>query len=381
MIVAIVLLAASGIAVLVARPWEEVPPVFSSSQRPEVVRSVSVDFDVVVDPQTDWRAIDARLDAVGANGVDLNAGRVEFTGFDWAAHPEAAAEPGTDHLARAARALRQTAQGTQREIGLIVDAYVPNWITQDPCLGGVSSDGQAAPYTASASQLARGVVGDRLVEYVAALGERYAPSQIAVTELFLDVYSYGDDDRELFREMTGQEDWPRTDDGRIDQQAAVLGEWRSEVLAGLLGRMRAALDEVRGGEGTGIALAADVRVDWEDPAQGDVFSGHDYATLLQVVDRLVVWAYLFGERSPEEIERLTAALDAAGYEMSRFTISVGLWAAGQTNPSNRISSATMVEAVRAAQTNGVTDVGVTPLSLLVDEDWTALASVWRPEST
>lgn len=380
-VVGLALAAMVAVALLIARPWEEVPPTMSSPHPPDDVHSVSVDFDIVVDPRTDWNALDAKLDDAGANGVDLNAGRVEFTGFDWAAHPGSAAEPGTDHIARAARALRQTADGTQREIGLIVDAYVPNWITQDPSIAGESVEGEPAPYTASAVQLARGPVGDRLVEYVAALGERYLPSQIAITELFLDVYSYGDDDLELFREMTGEADWPRTADGQVDTTAPVLGAWRSEVIAGLLGRMRAALDEVRDGEGARVALAMDVRIDWSDPAQGSVLSGHDYATLLQVADRLILWAYLRKQRSPAEIEGVTAALAAAGYEPSRFTISVGLWARSIADPNGRISTSTMVEAVREAATNGVTDVNLTPLSLMTDADWTALGSVWRPGST
>lgn len=380
MIVAVAVLAVVAVAVALARPWEELPPTMASPERPRDVRSLSVDLGIVVDPDTDWKALDARLDQVGANAVDLSAGRVEFTGFDWDAHPEAAAEPGTDHIARAARALREDADGRQRQIGLIVDAYVPRWIAQDPSIAGTSADGQKAPYTASATQLARGVVGDRLVQYVTELGERYAPSQIAVTELFLDVYTFGDEDLELFREMTGEQDWPRTADGELDLQAPVLGSWRSDVVAGLLARMRTALDGVRDGRGTRIALAMDVRVAWDDPGPGDPLSGHGYATLLTAADRLIVWAYLFGERSPEEIERLTAALAAAGYDMSSLEVSVGLWAPGHVDPTDRISTQTLVEAVQAARTHGITDVNVTPLSLVTDEDWAALARVWDAES-
>lgn len=377
MIVAVAVLVAVAVAVAVARPWEQSPPTMASAQRPKEIRSVSVDLGIVIDPDTDWKALDAHLDDAGANAVDLSAGRVEFTGFDWDAHPEAAAEPGTDHLARAARALREDADGRQRQIGLIVDAYVPRWIERDPSVAGTSVDGHASTHSASASQLARGVVGDRLVEYVTELGERYAPSQIAITELFLDVYSFGEEDLALYREMTGHQDWPRTSDGQIDQQAPLLGSWRSEVVADLLGRMRTALDQVRGGQGTRIALAMDVRVNWDDPAPGDPLSGHGYEALLGAADRLVVWAYLFTVRSPAEIERLTSTLATAGYDMSQLEISVGLWAPGHVDPTDRISTQTLVEAVQDAQTNGITDVNVTPLSLMTDEDWTALGALWR----
>ena len=371
MILVLSLLAVTAAAVVVAHPWTASAPALPTLravQPPQVLRTVSVDFGIVTDPATDWAAIDARLDEAGANGVDLGAGRVEFTAFDWDAHPEAAAEPGTDHLAAAARALARTADGGQRQVGLIVDAYVPEWIVQDPSVAGVAPDGTRATYTASAAQLARGPVGDRLVEYVAALGARYEPSQIAVTELFLDTYSFGDDDLALFREMTGATDWPRTADGLPDDADATVGAWRSEVLAGLLRRMR-------------ILLAADARINWDDPAQGVPVSGQDYDVLLGAADRLVLWAYLFGGRTPDEISRVTAALADAGYDMSRLVVSVGLWAPSSVDPPGVIGADVLGQAVAEAATHGVTRVGVTPLSLMSDADWAALARAWGPSPT
>ncbi len=202
-------------AVLLASPWKESLPPMRSTPPPDDVRSVSIDFGVVTDPGTDWGAVDQHLDSAGANAVELNAGRVEFTAFDWAAYPEAAAEPGTDHLSTAARALARTSDGAQREFGLIVDAFVPRWLEQDPSLAGRSTSGETATYQASASALATGPVGDRLVAYVVALGERYEPAYISVTELFLDGYTFGEDDLALYREMTGAEDWPRDESGAV----------------------------------------------------------------------------------------------------------------------------------------------------------------------
>ena len=96
-------------------------------------------------------------------------------------------------------------------------------------------------------------------------------------------------------------------------------------------------------------------------------SGHDYAILLAAADRLVVWAYLFGGAAPAEIERVTADLAAAGYDMSRLDDLRGAVGAGaHVDPTGRISTQTLVEAVEAAQTHGITDVNVTPLSLMSD---------------
>ena len=377
--------AALVVSVVIAAPWRDVPPDLALEDLPEELRSVSVDFGIVTDPGTDWAAIDARLDEAGVTAVDLNAGRVEFTAFDWPAHPDVAAEPGADHLARASRALRERADGSARAVGLIVDAYVPAWISENPSLAGRSAQGVRSQYLPSAHQLARGEVGDRLVQYVAALGERYDPSQIAVTELFLSGFHFGEEDLALFQEMTGAVDWPRDADGTIAESDPALGAWTSQVIADLLARMRAALDDVRDGAGARIALAVDVRVNWTDPALGDPSSGQDYTVLLEAADRLVLWAYLYAQRPPAEIEQMTAALEDAGFDMSRFTVSVGLWSGRATaedgGSEESIPAETLQEAVGLAATNGITSVNVSPLSLMTDEDWQALATVWGSRAT
>ncbi|NKX92303.1 hypothetical protein HF995_03290 [Sanguibacter hominis ATCC BAA-789] len=365
-------------AVLLAKPWDGGRTVLRSPGRPEQVRSVSVDLSVVTDPATDWSALSHRLDVAGANAVFLNAGRVEFTAFDWAAHPDAAASPGTDHLARAARALRDGDGWEPREIGLIVDAFVPEWIKADPTIAGVAPDGRLARYRASASQLAHGEVGERIIDLVADLGARYEPDQIAITELFLDLYSFGDDDLALFRQMTGRTDWPRDADGLPDDRSPIVGAWRAEVIADLLRRARAALDEVNDGRGADIDLVMEARVDWKAPTVGPLVAGHDYETLLDAADRLVLWTYLSGGRPGTEAGELARALAAAGYDMSRFTFSLGLWDRTAEAPSGRITTEVLEQALDEAQRAGVRDLDVTPLTLMTDADWAALARVWRP---
>ncbi|HEU5486714.1 MAG TPA: hypothetical protein VFU98_17550 [Microlunatus sp.] len=379
------LLVLAGVAA-VALPWlsrqledAETPTTsLRPTQPPEQVRAVSIDFGIVTDPSTDWSAVDARLDQVGATTVDLNAGRTEFTAFDWPAHPEAAAESGTDHLAVASEALHSTADGSTRQTNLIVDAFVPAWIESDPSIAGVDARGRRSPYTASAAQLAEGAVGERLVEYVTALGGRYDPNQIQITELFLDTYTYGADDLDLYRRMTGAADWPRDANGSIDTEASAIGVWRSEVLAGVMGRLRTALSAVRDGGGRDIGLVLDVRVNWSDPAAGRPMSGHDYTALLAAGVDLQLWVYIGrADKPPTGVEKLTAGLASGGYDMSRFIVSVGLWAGEpDADPPGRITPEALRIAVEGAATNGITAVGVTPCSLMTDAHWAALAAAW-----
>lgn len=377
-----------GLAVLLARPWSGGPTTDASPSAPSLrpptphdeVRSVSVDFDVVTDPRTDWDAVDRHLDQAGANAVNLNAGRVEFTAFDWSAHPDAAAEPGTDHLAVASSHLVHAPDGTHRAISLIVDAFVPAWIKADPSIAGVDPQGRRSTHIASASALYDGPVGDRLVAYVTALGQRYDPSTIELTELFFSSYTYGPDDLALYRRLTGATDWPRAADGSIDTTDPSISRWRNTVMTHLLQRTRAALDAVRDGAGRQIGLTLDVRVDWDDPAAGKPYNGQDYRALLAGVRdlRLQLWAYVGRPVRPAaSVAGLTRSLADAGYDMSRFIVSVGLWS-GSSSDSTRapIAPGVLDVAVRGAATSGVTDVNVTPYALMTDAHWDVLSSVW-----
>ncbi|MCD9198580.1 hypothetical protein [Aeromicrobium wangtongii] len=379
-------------ALAISQPWETTSPTASGKDttsvppmRPSLVpdktRSVSVDFATVVDPDTNWSQVAGRLDEAGANAVELNAGRIEFTAFDWKAHPAAAAEPGTDHLARAARDLHRAADGSNRQVGLIVDAMAPNWLADHPRAAGVSIDGRRAVYQASASQLVHGEVGRRLVDFVGALCERYDPAQISITELFLNGYTFGSDDRRLFKQMTGRSDWPRTSDGSINEEASSIKAWRAAVIADLLGRMRKRMDATRDGAGSRVGLAMDVRINWKHPARGDLISGHDYAVLLGQFERLILWAYLYRTHRSKDLEQVLDRLEQTGLDMSRLTVSVGVWDRPPGPRVRPISTSRFVAALRAAETHGITSVNVTPLSLMSDPYWKALASVWNPDGT
>jgi hypothetical protein len=345
---------------------------------PAIEHSLRIDFRDVVNERTDWKRIETRLDAASVNTVDLDAGRVEFTAFDWRDHQDAAANPGTDHIAVAANAVHASTDGEQRQVNLVVDALVPKWIASDPRVAGVDAQGRRSRYIASLSQLHDGPVGDRLVEYVAALGERYDPNQVSVTELMLDGYTFGADDLALFKKMTGASDWPRTKTGAVDTASPQLGAWRARVLAGLLTRMRTALDKVNNGTGRRIRLAFDARVNWDAPADGRPEDGADYTTLLTGADQLVLWAY-FGtaNRSPASIRRLTKTLADAGVDLRRITVAIGLWQGDENaEPQRTIPPAQLAVAVRAAETNGVRSVVITPLRLMSVARWDALDDVW-----
>jgi hypothetical protein len=342
-----------------------------------IQRSLSLGLEDVANPDTDWPEVERNLNAAGVNTIHLSAGRVEFTAFDWPAHPEAAADPGRDHLRAAIRALRRDGRGRERTIDVTVDTLVPAWIKRDPSVGGVDASGKRAQYEASASALYDGPVGDRIVEYVGEIARRYTPGEITLTELMFDDETFGNDDLRLFRRMTGRRDWPRTASGAIDESNPSIGAWRSRVLAHLLSRARAEVHSVERSTGRRILLAIDVEVNWADPGAGRPDAGDDYNVLAKAADRLTLWAYIGTDgKATSDICRLTAALDRDfQIETARFTMSVGLWGANDATV-HVVSPDTMASAVRAAETNGITSVNVTPMSLMSPAHWRALRKVW-----
>jgi len=339
-----------------------------------VQHSVSLGLEDIADPDQDWDAVQQHLEQAHVNAVSLAAGRVEWTAFDWDAHPDVAAEPGRDHLARA---IAETAAGPDdqpRLVDLQIDALIPRWIENDPSVAGVRPDGTRSVYTPSASALHDGAVGERILELVAELARRYQPDQITLTELKFDQETFGDDDAALYRTMTGEQDWPRDADGEIRPYAPEIGAWRSQVLSDFLGRAAAVLDDVGSETGKRPRLGMDALIDWEEPSAGDVNAGLSYTRLAEHADVLVLWVYLgLSERSPEEIEEFTAALTGAGLP-SDVVLSVGLW--DEDSSTGSISPELMANAVRASSTHGITAVNVTPYSRMTPEHWTALSEVW-----
>ena len=340
-------------------------------------RSVSLGFEDVANPDTNWSEVERNLNAAGVNAIDVSAGRVEFTAFDWPAHPVAAAKPGRDYLGAAIQALKRDASGRERTLDITVDTLVPAWIKRDPSIAGVDASGQRSEYYASASALYDGTVGDRIVEYVGEIARRYNPNEISLTELMFDGGTFGEDDLRLFRRMTGRQDWPRTASRHIAKSDPSIGIWRSDVLAHLLSRARSEVRRVDSSNVCRTLLAVDAKVNWDDPGAGRPDVGDDYNILAKAADRIILWAYIGTDgKEPDDIGRLTRALhEDFPIRTSRFTVSIGLWGPNDSTV-DVVPPATMADAVRAAETNGITSVNVTPMSLMTSAHWPALRNVW-----
>lgn len=330
---------------------------------PAVERTVGVGYETVVDEAASLPELNRRLDAVNANSVTISVGRLDWTAFPWAAHPEIEAEPGPDHVAEAIRALGTGSNGERRRITLTVDLLIPGWISSDRGLAGINLDGSRSSDFASVTALAEGPVGDRLMEFVAAITQRYRPDAVALTELMFDNNTFGGDDRDSYMRATGASDWPRLANGDIDSGHTSLGAWRSEALASVVARAAAVAHE------NGSTLDMDVRAPWGDPSADRPESGHDYRLLAAAADRLVVWNYFgLNDVPPSYSDELAQAMVARS---AKFVMSIGMW-----GEDGAISAADLAEGLRSSVDGGATAVSVTPASMLDDAAWQVLKKAW-----
>ena len=308
-------------------------------------RMLSLGFEDVIDLTSAHRFAE-----VGATAVSVTAGRVDWTAFPWPEH-EASWAPWVRDTQRDYVAEAIAAAG-DRTLAVIVDVMVEGWISRDPSIAGVDARGQRSTEFASVSALG-GVVGAAIVELTAEVVRRYGCT-VTLTELFLDRWTFGDDDLSLFRQFASVGDWPRTEAGEIDEAHPSIGQWRSDAVAGLVARCAV---ETRA---AGHELHVEVRAHWDGPTARD---GQDYERLLAVSDRLVIWGYsALAGRLTSDLERLAREAPAGS------TLSIGLW---------QLSAPDLRRSVDAASLGGAASVAIVPMSLMTDSHWVALASIWR----
>lgn len=337
------------------------PP--TAAVAPAAERAVGVGYETVVDAAGTLPDLAKRLNEVNANSVTISAGRLDWTAFPWAAHPEAEAAPGADHVAEAIKALGTDAAGKRRRITLTIDLLVPAWIRTTPGIAGINFDGTRSGDYASVTALTTGPVGARLVEFVSEVTRRYHPDAVALTELMFDNNTYGGDDRDSYRLASGAADWPRLANGDIDVGHQTISSWRSKALASLVGKATAAA------HANGATLDMDVRAPWGNPAGDRPESGHDYGLLAAAADRLVVWDYFGLNDAPASYSGELAQAMAA--RPGKFVISVGMWA-----KKGSISAADLAAGLRASVAGGASAVSVTPVSMLDGDAWQALKETW-----
>lgn len=166
--------------------------------------------------------------------------------------------------------------------------------------------------------------------------------------------------------MTGEEGFPRDRDGDVDLRDETVADWQSQIVTDLIQRCSKA---------SGLPTEMDVRVNWDDPGADRADSGHRYQDILDTGAHLTLWAYTgLADGAPEDTVALTAGVTKrfTDEELQRTTISVGLWA----SDDETLGPGELAAAVEGAASvrGGPPEILITPLSMMTDQHWNALAS-------
>ena len=303
----------------------------------------------------------ARLDLVKATALSITIGRPDWVCFPWEGHERAYAEglePGRDYVAETIAAI-----GGGRRITAVIDVMAQRWIEQwDASVAGIAADGTASTEFASLTALTDGPVGAAILDLVTEACMRWSPAAIGLTELFFDGFTFGPDDRASYLRFAAAEDWPRTYAKTIDETHPSIGAWRSDAVTRFVARVaeRAAQH--------GATLDVEVRAQWDGPTNA---VGQDYAALLGVADRLIVWAYFaLARKEPAAVEGLVRSL---GDDLARYVISIGMW-----SPSGVLTTAQLRRGVEASLRGGAVASTVVPASLIDQSHWRELRVLWNP---
>lgn len=332
------------------------------------VRVVNIGFEDVTsnDPRR-IRALAAKLDDVGATGVRIAVGRLDWIAFPWPGHQDIESgdvvDTGRDYVAEAIAAFRCDQDGRQRDIYLGIDTLFGREFKTHPEWAGVNQVGKRSPLFASVTAWKSGALTGRLADLAHELAVRYRPDAVNVTELMFDNDTFGSDDLADFTATEGAKAWPRSADGTIDRGSPRLQAWRSDAVASVVARVKKRLP-------TGVDLTMDVRspVVYDPIGRPDI--GQNYPQLLRYVDRLVIWDFpgiaSSGVFSAAQLSQLLFTQNP-----NRFELEIGLWKGRGIIPTS-----TLQRELRTAQAQGLPYVSVTPASLFSDEVWTTLQREW-----
>ncbi len=324
---------------------------------------VSTHFDAWPDWHEAITSVLRRPQIRRAEVVGVGAGRVEWTYFRWPGHEAAwsnhqRGEPEQDLLLEAARAFRE--EGLS--VAAFVDLYAPGWIKAHPGSAAVHADGTPSAEQVSLAELADGAFGALVVEMVEDLAARYPVEAVNLTEAAYGDTSFGAADLASFRALTGRRDWPRDAHGHVDLQDPGVWQWKSALFERFVAKAAAAARRHH------KQLWVDVAASWKDLARDGRDFGQDYARLLRVADRVVVWDYFALEGLPPSASGDLARHLADGFPASHFDVSIGLW--GRNGAV--VGPADFDAALEAALQGGATQVWVTPNDQLTDEHWASI---------
>jgi len=310
--------------------------------------------------------IDSNLAQTKVNLISLTAGRVEWNYFKWPAHPEYwstdVTTSGTDFLATDSAHFKQYGK-----IDAEIDVLSPNYIKAHPTAAAVDASGNTSADMVGLIELTQGTYGKLLTNMVTYIASNYPDvNSISITELIYRNDGYGPDEKASYLQFSHQGDWPHNPDGTIAIDNSSIVQWRSQILGTFLGKLAAIA------HAHGKRLYLDVSSGISSNNQFTNGSGVQLDSMLQKVDKLVVWCYYYLDgNSPDTMK--TTAQYLHKYGSNRIILSIGLW-----GPNNSVMDSNMLQqGIQAAQLGNMQNMWVTPSTLMEDSHWQVLQNIWK----
>ncbi len=336
------------------------------------VRVINVGYEDVVndDPQR-LKELATQLDAMGATGVRIAVGRMDWVTFPWAGRPSAQSgdvvDTGRDYVGEAIEALRCDQHGMARNVYLGIDVLFGREFEKNPQWAGVNQTGDRSDLFASVSAWKEGQLTTLLADLAREVATRYQPDAVNITELLFDLDTFGPRDLADFRKTTGLRDWPRNAKGKVDVSDRRVQKWRTDALVSVVKAVKKRIAP------TGVDLTMDVRIPVEPTRKGRPDLGQDYPKLLEHVDRLVLWDFPGMTSTGVFRAKDLGPLLLSRYP-DRFELEVGVW----RDSKGVIGDEVVAKEVSEAEAAGFGVILVTPASLLNPATRAALEQEWGP---
>ncbi len=348
-----------------ATPASPSPSPVSQPRVAGPMHAIRADYTDMAISRSEVLPLEQEIHNAGLNMVSLSAGRVDWTFFMWAGHLNVwssdVKNTGIDFLSEDASRFGEWAQ-----VDAAVDALSPIYIRQNPQAAAISWDGKPSTQLVSTMQVVKGQYGQQLLQMIEYIAANYPVDSISINEMFYHLDGYGPDDKAAFMAYTGQPDWPRTSSGSIDINSTTIETWRTYELNNYLSQVHAVCSKY------GKQFYFDVPVTLN--AQGIPNGGYgvEMNNMFTHVDKIIVWGYFdLDSFPPENLKNTASALTQ--FNPNRTIFLIGLW----NKQGQAVSADKLQQAITAVQDGGLSNIWITPASLMSDAHWNAIAKAWK----
>jgi hypothetical protein len=352
--------------VVVQSPSTQTPaPTARSPRVAGSAHAIRADYKDMAVSRPEVLPLEHKIENSGMNMVSLGAGRLDWTYFKWVGHlnnwSSDVKNTGIDFLSEDSSRFAAWVH-----VDAAVDALSPLYIKQNPQAAAISWDGKPSPQLVSTMQVVHGQYGQLLLQMIQYIAANYPVDSISINEMFYHQDGYGPDDKAAFMAYTGQSDWPRTASGAIDINDPAIENWRTYELNIFLSLAH----DICSKYGKQFFFNVPVSLD----AVGTPSSGYGVQLdkMFTNVDKLIIWGYFdLDSLAPENLQNTASNLKQ--YDPNRIIFLIGLW----NKQMQAISAEKLQQAITALQNGGITNIWITPASLMTDAHWSTVEQAWK----